>query len=133
MCPTCNETTTSAAQVNRKQTCTQITGITDVADEKKKKSRATAGKGRNHLSHSGHFHHCLHPPPFLLTRIIFPFRCNLPTSSRLLFPVLFFSLFSVPLSACIWWYQCSRTPPLTDNSLDGTLLCTVQRTASLPQ
>lgn len=37
------------------------------------------------------FSFCLHPPPFLLTRIIFHFRCNLPPSS------LFFCLFSASL------------------------------------
>lgn len=72
----------------------------------------------------------LHPPPFLLTRFLFHFRCNLPPSSLL--ASLFLPL-SVPLSAYVWWYQCSGTPPLTDNSLDGTLLCTVQCTAILPQ
>lgn len=47
-----------------------------------------------------------------------------PPSSR--------SRFSSPW-AYVWWYQCSRTPPLTDDSLLGTLLPTVQCTAILPQ
>lgn len=76
---------------------------------------------------------CLHPPPFLLTRIMFHFRCNPPPSSLPSLPVISFCLCSVPLSACVRCYQCSRTPPLTDNSLDATLLCTVQCTAILPQ
>lgn len=41
---------------------------------------------------------------------------------------------SLPVPLCqLVWCQCSRTPPLTDNSLDGTLLRTAQCTAILPQ
>lgn len=100
---------TSSARLNRKQTCMQMARITDVSAENIK-SRGAAAKGRNHLSHSRPFPHCLHPAPSLLTRIIFHFRCNLPPSSLPLFPVLFFRLSSVLLWACVWWYQVQLDP-----------------------
>lgn len=102
-----------------------------------KGGKSIASKERIYLNHFGPFPIVFFllpppPPPFLLTRIIFLFRCSLPPSSLSFSPV-FFCLSGVPLSAYGWWYECSRTPPLTDNSLDGTLLCTVQCTAILPQ
>lgn len=101
-----------------------------------KKSRAA--KEQIHLNHSGpfpivFFSFSLHPPPFFSLPVLY-------SSSGAIFPPLlsllsslFFCPLCVPLSACVWWYQSSRTPPLTDSSLDGTLLCTVQCTAILPQ
>lgn len=75
----------------------------------------------------------LHPPPFLLTRIMFHFRCGLSPRFWLVSgPLSVFSLFlSVPWCQLVWC-RCSWTPPLTDNSLDGTLLRTAQCTAILP-
>lgn len=74
------------------------------------------------------FSFSLHPHPLFSLPVLY-------STSGAIFPPLLalFLPLSVPLSAYVWWYQCSRTPPLTDNSLDGTLLCTVQCTAILPQ
>ena len=58
-----------------------------------------------------------------------------PLSLRSLFSTIFFSCLSL-VSLCRLVFggvSVSWTPPLTDNSLDGTLLCTVQCTAILPQ
>lgn len=75
----------------------------------------------------------LHPPPFLLTRIMFHFRCGL-SPLFWLFSGFLSCFLSLPVPLCqLVWCQCSRTPPLTDNSLDGTLLRTAQCTAILPQ
>ena len=58
-----------------------------------------------------------------------------PLSLRSLFSTIFFFCLSL-VSLCRLVFggvSVSWTPPLTDNSLDGTLLCTVQCTAILPQ
>lgn len=103
----------------------------------RKGEKSIASKERIYLYHSGPF-----PIVFFLLPPSTPLF-SLPvlySSSGAVFPPLlslfspvFFCLSGVPLSAYGWWYECSRTPPLTDNSLDGTLLCTVQCTAILPQ
>lgn len=74
----------------------------------------------------------LHLPPFLLTRITFHFRCGLSPLFLLCSAPRFFLSLSVPLCQLVWC-RCSWTPPLTDNSRDGTLLSTAQCTAILPQ
>ena len=86
-----------------------------------------------YLNHSGPFPNCPFPSPSIQPLFSLPV---LYSSSGAIFPPLLSPLFSLPsfclsrvsLWAYVWWYQCSRTPPLTDNSLDGTLLCTVQCT-----
>lgn len=80
------------------------------------------------------FPHCRFPSPSIHPLFSLPV---LDSTQDAVFPPLL-SLFSpslvcftlAPLSAYVWWCQCSRTPPLTDSSLDGTLLRTVQCTAN---
>lgn len=99
-----------------------------IVNRKKKNS----SKGANVFEPFWTFPHCLFPSPSIHPLLSLPV---LYSTSGAIFPPLpaLFLPLSVPLSAYVWWYQCSRTPPLTDNSLDGTLLCTVQCTAILPQ
>lgn len=94
-------------------------------------------KGTNLFEPFWTFPHCLFPSPSIHPPFSpYPYYIPLQVQSSPLFSLfspVFFCLSGVPLSAYGWWYECSRTPPLTDNSLDGTLLCTVQCTAILPQ
>lgn len=99
------------------------------------RKKTEQSKGPNVFEPFWTFPHCLFPSASIHPLFSLPV---LYSTSGVIFPPLlsFFCLFpplSFPLSACAWWYQCSWTPPLTDNSLDGTLLCTVQCTAILPQ
>lgn len=54
-----------------------------------------------------------------------------PLLARFWASFFFFPSLSVPWCQLVWC-RCSWTPPLTDNSLDGTLLRTAQCTAILP-
>lgn len=94
------------------------------------------------FTHSGPFFIVFLPLPPSSLPVLYP--SSGATFPPLLLSCLYFSLFFSSLlfffplpSASLWasarWYQRSRTPPLTDNSLVGTLLCTVQCTAILPQ
>lgn len=89
-----------------------------------------SSKGANLFHPFWTFPHCLPPSsPFPPYPYYIPLQVQSPPSSL--------SLFQSFLSASLWadapWYQCSRTPPLTDSSLVGTLFCTVQCAAILPQ
>lgn len=98
------------------------------------RKKTEQSKGANVFEPFWTFPHCLFPSASIHPLFSLPV---LYSTSGIIFPPLlsFFLSFSASfsLSACAWWYQCSWTPPLTDNSLDGTLLCTAQCTAILPQ
>lgn len=71
------------------------------------------------------FSFSLHPPPFLLTRIIFHFRCNLPPSSR-----SFFLSFSASLSPCqLMFSGISVAGPHPSQTTAWMVPCSVQSSA----